>query len=133
MYKKTMTYEDYNGNSRTESFYFHFSKAELAEMELSKPGGFQAYLQKIIDTEDRETLIELFKDLILKSYGEKDETGKRFIKSKELSTAFAQTNAYSDLFMELVTNTEAATAFVNGLVPEDIRKQAAEAAKQLEG
>ena len=102
-------------------------------MELSKPGGFEAYLQKIIDTEDRETLIELFKGLILKSYGEKDETGKRFIKSDELSTAFAQTNAYSDLFMELVTNTEAATAFVNGLVPEDIRKQAAEASKQLEG
>lgn len=129
MYKKTITYTDYNGVERTETFYFHLSKAELAEMELSKAGGFEAYIQRIIDADDRETIIKLFKDLILKTYGEKDATGKRFIKSEELSTAFSQTEAYSELFMELASNTDFAIEFVNGLVPDDVRKQAEKATK----
>lgn len=122
MYKKQITYTDYNGVMRTEDFYFHLSKAELAEMELSKVGGFEAYINRIVEADDREKLIAAFKDLILKSYGVKDETGKRFVKSEELSTAFSQTEAYSELFIELITNTESAIEFVNGLVPVDMRK-----------
>lgn len=129
MFKKTITYIDFNGNERTEDFYFHLSKAELAEMDLSKAGGFQAYIERIIAAEDRETMVAIFKDIILKTYGEKDETGKRFIKSEDLSTAFSQTPAYSELFMELVSDSDAAAAFINGVVPEDIREKA----KQLEG
>lgn len=129
MFKKTITYIDFNGNERTEDFYFHLSKAELAEMDLSKAGGFQAYIERIIAAEDRETMVAIFKDIILKTYGEKDETGKRFIKSDELSTAFSQTPAYSELFMELVSDSDAAAAFINGVVPEDIREKA----QQLEG
>lgn len=132
MYKKSITYTDFNGNQRTEDFFFHLSKAELAEMELSKAGGFQAYVQKIVDAEDRETIIKLFKDLILKSYGEKDDLGKRFIKSEEKSIAFSQTEAYSEFFIELLTNTDSAIAFVNGIVPEDVRKMS-EVNKGLEG
>lgn len=129
MFKKTITYTDFNGNERTEDFYFHLSKAELAEMDLSKAGGFQAYIERIIAAEDRETMVAIFKDIILKTYGEKDETGKRFIKSEDLSTAFSQTPAYSELFMELVSDSDAAAAFINGVVPEDIREKA----QQLEG
>ena len=129
MFKKTITYTDFNGNERTEDFYFHLSKAELAEMDLSKAGGFQAYIERIIAAEDRETMVAIFKDIILKTYGEKDETGKRFIKSDELATAFSQTPAYSELFMELVSDADAAAAFINGVVPDDVREKA----KQLEG
>lgn len=129
MYQKQITYTDFNGETRTETFLFHISKAELAEMELSKTGGFQNYIQRIVAADDRETLISLFKDIILKSYGEKDATGKRFIKSEELSTQFSQTNAYSDLFMELITDTKAATEFVNGIVPEELRDKVLEAAE----
>ena len=133
MYKKSITYDDYNGMSRTEDFYFHLSKAELAEMELSKVGGFNEYVQRIINADDREEIIRLFKDLILKSYGIKDETGKRFIKNDELSTAFSQTEAYSELFIELLTDTDAAIEFVNNIVPQEIKQKAESAAKQLEG
>lgn len=133
MYKKSITYDDYNGVSRTEDFYFHLSKAELAEMELSKVGGFNEYVQRIINADDREEIIRLFKDLILKSYGVKDETGKRFIKNDELSTAFSQTEAYSELFIELLTDTDAAIEFVNNIVPQEIKQKAESAAKQLEG
>ena len=125
MLKRKMTYTDYNGNERTEDFYFNLSKAELTEMQLSEAGGMTEFIQRIIDTQDTKKIIELFKDLILKAYGEKSLDGKRFIKSKELSESFAQTEAYSDLFMELATDSKAAAAFVNGIIPADLAKQVA--------
>ena len=133
MYKKTITYTDYNGVERTEDFYFHLSKAELAEMELSKVGGFNEYIQRIVQADDREEIVKNFKDIILKSYGVKDETGKRFIKSEELATEFSQTEAYSELFMELLLNTDSAIAFINNVVPKEVKEKAEVEAKRLEG
>lgn len=120
MLKKRIKYTDYDGNEREEDFYFNLSKAELIELELSTEGGLEQMIQKITDTRDMPKLIELFKRLILMSYGEKSENGKRFIKSKELSDAFAQTEAYSELFMELATDDKAASEFVNGIVPQGL-------------
>ena len=117
MLKNTITYTDYNGNERTEDFYFNLTKAEIMEMQLSTNGGLDAMIKKIVDTQDTPGLVKIFKELILKAYGEKDPSGKRFIKSKEICDAFEQTEAYSQLFMELATNTEAASKFVNGIVP----------------
>jgi hypothetical protein len=117
MLKQTITYTDYDGNKRTEDFYFNLSKAEVAEMEMSAEGGLTKTLEKIVAEQDGKRIIEMFKDLILKAYGEKSLDGKRFIKSKELSEAFSQTEAYSELFMELAMNAEASAAFVNGIIP----------------
>jgi len=117
--KKTMTFTDYNGNERTEDFYFNLTKAELAEMELSTTGGLGQMIQDIINAQDTPRIISIFKDLVLKSYGVKSADGRRFIKSKELSMEFAQTEAYSDLFMTLATDEAAATEFVNGIVPQE--------------
>lgn len=117
MYKKTITYTDYNGQDRTEDFYFNFSKAELMEIGLAHPEGYEAWIQGIINANDNETLLRIFKELILKAYGEKDPTGKRFIKSKELSEAFSQTEAYSELYMEMITDANAAAEFVNAITP----------------
>ena len=125
MLKKTITYEDYNGVSRTEDFYFNLSKAEIMEMEMGTTGGFGAMVNKIIAAKDLPTLIHLFKDLLLKSYGEKSPDGKRFIKSPELSEAFSQTEAYSQLFMELAMDDKKGAEFVNGIVPVDLAKEAA--------
>ena len=95
MLKKTITYTDYNGVERKEDFYFNLTKAELMEMEMSTEGGLAERIQKVVDTKDVPSIIKIFKDLVLKAYGEKSADGKRFIKSKELSEAFAQTEAYS--------------------------------------
>ena len=123
MLKKRIKYTDYNGEEREEDFYFNLSKAELIELELSTEGGLEQMIQKITDTRDMPKLIELFKRLILMSYGEKSENGKRFIKSQELSDAFAQTEAYSELFMELATDDKAASDFVNGIIPQGLSEQ----------
>lgn len=125
MLKKTITYTDYNGLQRTEDFYFNLSKAEIMEMEMTTSGGLAEMIQKIVAAQDAPAIIKVFKDLILKAYGEKSPDGKRFIKSSELSDAFAQTEAYSQLFMELATDAQAGAAFVNGIVPGDVAEQAA--------
>lgn len=120
MLKKTITYTDYNGTERVEDFYFNLSKAELTEMELSVSGGLTEMINQIIAAKDTPTIIQVFKDLILKAYGEKTADGKRFVKSEEISKAFSQTEAYSNLFMELATDDEAAASFVNGILPKDV-------------
>ena len=122
MLKKTITYTDYNGTERTEDFYFNLSKAEIMEMELGTTGGLAEMIKKIVAAQDAPAIIKVFKDLILKAYGEKSPDGKRFIKSEELSTAFSQTDAYSQLFMKLATNAEEAAKFVNSIVPGDMSK-----------
>lgn len=120
MLKKTIKYTDYDGNEREEDFYFNLNKAEITEMELSKQGGLSEYIKRIVAAQDAPSLIELFKELICKSYGEKSLDGKRFVKNKELTEAFTQTEAYSELFVELASNAEEATKFVNGIMPKNM-------------
>ena len=117
MLKKTITYTDYNGVERTEDFYFNLTKAELMEMEIGTTGGMADMITRIIDAKDAPAIIKIFKELVLKAYGEKSADGKRFVKSEEISNGFAQTEAYSQLFMELATDADAAAAFVNGIIP----------------
>jgi hypothetical protein len=117
MLKKNIKYVDFDGNERSEDFYFNLTKAEVTEMETSISGGMTKTLQKIIDEKDPKRIVEIFKDLILKAYGEKSPDGKRFIKNQELRDAFVQNQAYSELFMELSSNAEAAVEFVNGILP----------------
>lgn len=127
MIKKTVKYTDYNGNQRTEELYFHLSKAELSEMELSREGGLSNYYHKIVAAQNIPELAAIFKELLLKSYGAKSDDGRSFIKvdanGNPLSRAFSQTAAYDEIYMELSTDTDAATAFFNGVIPENMRGQ----------
>lgn len=125
MLKKIITYTDYNGVERTEPFYFNLSKAELMEMELGVTGGMTEMLNKIIAAKDAPSLMKTFKEMIMKAYGVKSDDGKRIIKSEELSIAFTQTEAYSVLFMELITDDKAAADFVNGIIPNEIQAEVA--------
>lgn len=119
MLAKTITYTDYNGEERTETLYFNLSKAELMELEMSVDGGWAERMQKIVDAKDLPTLSRIFKDIILKSYGEKSADGRRFIKSDALSQSFAQSEAYSELFMELLTVDGAAADFMSKIIPQE--------------
>ena len=119
MIKKTITYVDYNDVERTEDFYFNLSKAELMEIEMSTSGGLVEMINRIVAAQDAPAIIKVFKDLILKAYGVKSLDGKRFEKSDKLRTEFEQTEAYSQLFMELSTDADAASKFVNGIMPSE--------------
>ncbi len=123
MIKKTITYTDYNDHERTEDFYFNFSKSELIELQTSKLGGLDVALKKIIAAENTPEVVKTIKEIILKAYGERSDDGRRFIKSEELSTAFSQTEAYSNLFMELATDDKATAEFFNGLIPKELAEQ----------
>lgn len=123
MLKKTVTYVDYNGTERTEDFYFNLSKAEIMEMEMGTTGGLAEMIKKVVDAKDAPAIIKIFKDLVLKAYGEKSLDGRRFIKSEELSNEFSQTEAYAQIFMELATDADKASEFVKGIIPADIEKQ----------
>lgn len=120
MIKKNITYTDFNGEVRTETFYFNLSKVELLKLESSHSEGFQAYLEKIIADKNSSEMFNLFIDIITTSYGKKSEDGKRFVKSPEITEEFTQCNAFGELLMEIMSDTDKLTEFVNGLIPADL-------------
>lgn len=122
MLKKSITYTDLNGDEVTEDFFFHLSKADLVEMEVTHKGGLAAWLQRIVASEDGIAIIQEFKSIILRSYGIRSDDGKRFIKSKHMSDDFLNSEAYSTLFLELCTDADAAAQFVQGIIPGDLDK-----------
>ena len=118
MIKWPITYTDYNGEEHTEDFYFNLNKAEIMEMDLNANGAYAAYLQRIVDERDGRLLAQEFKNLILRSYGKKSDDGRRFVKSPEIVDEFVQSEAYSELFMQLATDQAACEKFVRGIMPK---------------
>lgn len=131
MIKETIKYVDYNNIERKEDFYFNLSKAELLEMQASEAGGLDKYIERITNEQDIQKVIAFFKKLVLMSYGKKSDDGKRFIKSKEISDEFSQTEAYSELFMSLASDADKAAAFVNGLIPSNLASELEKAEKKV--
>lgn len=124
MLKKTITYTDFNDVERTEDFYFNLTEAELTDMNLDENGGLADKLQKIIDSKEVKQIKDYFKWIVLKAYGEKSEDGRRFMKSPEITKAFEETQAYSDIWMDLAYNEDAAAEFVNGIMPKKLLAEA---------
>ena len=127
MIKKTVTYTDFNGNERTEDFYFNLTQVELAELDLGVSGvsgGLLGLLEKIVREKDQRQIVEYFKKIVLMAYGEKSVDGRRFVKSEEIRNGFAPTEAYSKIFMELAQDADAASAFVNGIMPKEVIEEA---------
>lgn len=134
MLKKTIKYTDYDGVERTEDFYFNLSKAEVMEMEYGTTGGLTKMIEQMVNTQDVSRIMELFKRIIVASYGEKSLDGKRFVKSPELATQFTQTEAYSELFMELLKDPQKFADFINAIIPTvpGMEQATAEAMAKLE-
>ena len=127
MLKKTITYTDYDGNERTEDFYFNLKKSELMELQMGTTGGLTQYIQKLVSEQDAPKIMELFKKIIEKAYGVKSADGRRFQKSEELYKEFEETEAYSELFMELTSDDKKAAAFFNAIIPQELTNNEAPA------
>lgn len=121
MLKKTIVYHDYDGNERSENFYFNLSKAEVMEMEFSFTGGMTNVIEQMVNTQDTARIMELFKKIIMAAYGEKSADGKRFMKigpdGRRLAEGFVETEAYSELFMELVSDPKKFADFIAAVIP----------------
>ena len=133
MLKKTVTYTDFDGNERTEELYFNLTKAELMELQMSEIGGLEKRLKGIIMAQNGVEIMKFFKDIFLNSYGVKSPDGRRFIKNDEVRTDFEQTEAYSQLFMELVTDADKMADFIKGVIPSDLAGQVDEEMKKNGG
>lgn len=127
MLKREITYEDFDGNTVTETAYFHISKPELVKLEAEQKEGFQDWIKKMVEAEDNRQIIEVFERIVLMAYGQRSEDGKRFIKSEELTEGFSQTNAYEALFMDLITNETTMAEFIKGALPKDLAGELAKA------
>lgn len=128
MLKKTITYKDLDDNDVTEVFYFNFTKAELIEMETSHKGGLESYLRDIVAAQNVGEIIRIFQEIIKKAYGVRSEDNRSFIKRPDVTEKFVGSDAYSQLFMSLVTDREAGAEFINAVMPKDLVEKAKEAA-----
>ena len=124
MFKKEITYKDYNDVERTETFYFNFTRSELTEFEASVPGGLAARMKEISDAKDMPEMMKFFKAIIMKSYGEKSPDGRRLMKGEndELAKAFVETPAYDILFQDIFVN-NGMVPFLTGIMPSDIAEK----------
>lgn len=132
MLKKEITYTDFNDNKVTEPFYFNLTEPELIDLDVDVEGGLSTFLRRIIETTDQKALIEIFKKIVIISYGKKSDDGKHFFKSQEERDLFIQHAAYPVLYMELATETDAAVKFLTGVLPREMRKDIEKAAKTVE-
>lgn len=129
MLKKTITYRDYNDVERSEDYYFNISRAELVLMENSRAGGMKAYYERIVQAKDDVAIMECFKELIHMSIGVKSDDGKRFVKSEEIAAAFEQSEAYSELLMELFSDPEIALDFMAKIMPPKLAEGVSDEAR----
>lgn len=120
MYKLNISYQDFNGNDRKDSFFFNYTDAEVLELELQEKDGIEGYIDRIIKAEDGKSIIRFIKEIILNAYGEKTADGRGFVKSKELADSFASTNAFSKLLLSLASDAKTAATFINGCVSKSL-------------
>lgn len=125
MLKRTFKYVDFDGNPREEDVYFHLTKTEMVELSMSVPGGIAAWIRKIASAQDSKEIYNILRKIILKCYGEKSLDGRRFMKSEELSEAFAQTPMFDELFQELAFNEDKMATFIDAVTPDDNRVRGA--------
>lgn len=133
MLRKEVEYKDFDGNDRKDVLWFHLNEVEITEMDLETSGGLVKYMESIIDTNDVNQLIIIFKDLLIRSYGERSMDGKHFYKDDKIRNEFVSSAAYPVLYMEMVSDADKAVEFINGIVPSNIREQMAKIENTPEG
>lgn len=123
MFIETFKYEDFNEEQREEVCCFHLSESKITDMNLSQEGGLMEYIKRIVQTRSSKELADLFKSLIIRSYGVKSLDGRRFIQTPEVVTEFMQTPMYDQLYMRLATDTDYAIKFLIGILPKSMQKE----------
>lgn len=122
MYKKNITYTDFNGDERTDAFYFNLSDAEILDLQVSYGGDMSRIMSNMLEKHDAKGLLGIITDLILTSYGEKSNDGKRFMKNQEIRDGFVTTDAYSKLVLDLLNDEKEFEKFMTNVIPSAKRE-----------
>lgn len=131
MIKKTVRYEDFNGDTVTEDFYFNLTKTELTKMRFSEQGGLDKYIEKISNERDNKKLLDLFDEIIVMAYGEKSADGKYLMKNDEIRERFKCSPAYDEIFMECLGDTDKVVNFFTAILPKDMQDEAKKQADEI--
>lgn len=126
MYIKKIKFKDFNDNEREQDFYFNLRKDELAKLSAKYGQNFESNVRTMAMNDDKAGLYKLFEDLIKSSYGQKSEDGLHFRKSDQIWDDFYDSSAYEALFMEIMSDTDAAISFFKGIMPKDIAEKVEE-------
>ena len=125
MIKKTITYEDFNGEKRTKDFYFHMNQVEFAKLNGEVPGGLEKRIQDIIANQDQDAMLRLVDLLVSRSYGERDDEDGGFTKigknGRPLYEKFVNTSAYDNLIIELIQGEKNIVTFLSGIMPKEVQ------------
>lgn len=132
MYKKNITYTDFNGDERTDAFYFNLSDAEILELQVSYGGDMSRIMSNMLEKRDAKGLLGIITDLIKTSYGEKSNDGKRFMKNPEITDSFVTTDAYSKLVLELLNDEKEFEKFMTNVIPSAKREKLNEIIRKRE-
>lgn len=120
---RRVKFTDYNGQEREMEYAFHLNKAETIQwMTTAGEYTLDKLLLRLAEERNGKRIMEIFEDLIHRSYGRKSLDGISFEKNEADWLAFKQSEAYSEIFCELVTDAKKAAAFVNGVIPADVAK-----------
>ena len=128
MLKRIIKYTDYNGNPRTQEFYFYLNNKNLQELDAlyQEDGGFAGRFNLIINNLDKRKLLETFEDITVRAYGVKSEDGTKFVKSKQVQEDFLYSAAYEQLFNELTMGDDASAKlsdFLKKILPAELQGQ----------
>ena len=132
MYKKNITYVDFNGNERTDPFYFNLSDAEILELQVEYGGNMSQIMGSMLEKGDAKGLLGIITNLIKSSYGEKSNDGRRFMKNQEIRDSFVTTDAYSKLVLELLNDEKEFEKFMSGIIPSERREALNEVIRKRE-
>jgi hypothetical protein len=121
MLKKTVKYTDFDNVERTDTLYFNLTQAELLEIEIHTPGGMEKTIKNAVSDEKSDKIFDIMKELIMKSYGEKNSDGK-FIKTAAISEAFSHTECYSTLLFDVLETSEKAANFFNAIISPQVER-----------
>jgi hypothetical protein len=111
MFKHNIDYVDFNGTERNEDFYFHLSSVEVTRLEAEIGRDLNTHIKELTANQDMKTLLDFLERILLGAYGRKTSDGKSFIKNKDLRTEFEYSNAYAEIFEQMLTNPDLAKKF----------------------
>lgn len=120
MLTKAIKYTNFNGQEVTKNFYFNITKAEIALRELESDGTWSETLKNIQKSDKGSVVMPEFRKIIKWTYGQKSDDGESFEKSDAIWERFNNSEPWSVLIMELLTDAGYAAEFINACMPADI-------------